>query len=310
VSPKRGESGLSGVLPVDKPSGITSHDVVNIVRKIAGERRVGHAGTLDPMATGLLMVMVGPATRLAPYLTAAEKHYEARIVFGTETDTHDAEGAIVRNADVPGRLSEAAVAAEVLESAIGTIEQVPPAYSAVKLSGRKAYELARSGEQVDLAARSVRLIEAELLQVDTGPPLAWDVSLQVSKGFYVRSFARDMGRSLDTVAHLGALRRTASGKTTVNDAISIEQLETTTDIESLFSDPARAVDLPALEVDDVRAASVSNGRGFQADDDLESSVDGYVAITHCGMLLAIYQRVGDSLSPATVLSGGVLGVGK
>ncbi len=311
---KRGATDLSGILAIDKPAGVTSHDVVDAVRKATGEGRVGHAGTLDPAATGLLLVMVGPATRLAPYLTASHKTYAASIVFGSETDTCDAEGSVTATAEVPGRLADPALARKTLEAACGSMEQVPPAYSAVRLEGRKAYELARKGEEVEMAPREVELLEASLLDIKEGPPLTWDVSLQVSKGFYVRSFARDIGRMLGTVAHLGALQRTAIGETSIDTALSLERIEDAEDVSTLFTDPAAALDLPTLEVDKATASALGDGRPIAqvpsdaGDASLDITEGGSVSVVCGGMLLAICERKGESLFPVTVFPGGVEGV--
>ena len=176
---------------------MTSHDVVNRVRRITGERRVGHAGTLDPMATGVLVVLVGPATRLAPYLTSAEKTYEARIAFGAETDTDDAEGRVTLTAAVPDEVCDPFAAAAMVASLVGVHEQIPPAYSAIKRGGVVAYEAARKGEALELEPRTVEVASAELLGVQVDPP-AWDVAFAVSKGTYIRALARDLGRAVES----------------------------------------------------------------------------------------------------------------
>lgn len=250
---RRGSSGLAGLIAVDKPAGMTSHDVVDHVRRFAGERRVGHAGTLDPAATGLLVVAVGPATRLANYLSGHDKAYDARIQFGSATDTDDAEGEVIRTAEVPERLTDEPVAREALAAMRGEQMQVPPRFSAVRHAGRHAYEVARAGGDPQLAPRKVVVHEATLAGIgaDERGETWWDVSFAVSKGTYVRALARDLGERLGTAAHLSRLRRTRSGR------LSLASAHTLADVgaacaegraESLFCDPVAALALPSCEV--------------------------------------------------------------
>lgn len=219
VAPRR-EVPLSGVLNVDKPPGITSHDVVDAVRRIAGQRKVGHAGTLDPMATGVLLVCLGQATRVAEYLMAGRKHYRANIVLGATTSTYDAEGEIISSGgrtDFSREEIETALAAFV-----GHLEQVPPMYSALKRDGKPLYKLAREGKTVELAPRPVEIDEIALL--DWSPP-SLVVELACSPGTYVRSLAHDLGQRLGCGAHLAALVRLGSGRLTLEEAVSLERLE-------------------------------------------------------------------------------------
>lgn len=299
---RRGSTDLCGLLPVDKPAGLTSHDVVVAVRQATGEGRVGHAGTLDPAATGLLVVLIGAYTRLAPYLTSARKGYEARIVFGVSTDTDDAEGHVVETAPVPDALFDAAGARDVLASMLGPSRQVPPAYSAIKIAGRTSHRVARAGGVVDLAPRDVTVFDARILDVD---PLSrsWDVAFDVSKGTYVRSLARDLGRKVGTVAHLAALRRTASGPLRVEDA---ETLRSVIDaagagrLASLFVDPVMALGLPFVEGD---PADVGNGRSLSRSS-LEDVGDGErVAVLCDGRLKAVYLVAHDALHAEAVFPG-------
>jgi tRNA pseudouridine55 synthase len=208
-----------GILLLDKPSGPTSHDLVQIIRRGTGEKRVGHAGTLDPLATGLLVMCLGPATRLSEYLMGHDKRYQARVRFGQSTTTYDAAGAIVtESADRPSR--------EAVEEALvkfrGPIQQRPPAYSAIKHEGQRAYALARRGEAVELPPRPVEIYSLELR--DWSPPeCALDVVC--SAGTYIRSLAHDLGQTLGCGAHLRALRRTASGNFHVNEAVTLDELQ-------------------------------------------------------------------------------------
>jgi tRNA pseudouridine55 synthase len=212
------EAPLSGILAIDKPEGWTSHDVVAVVRGVLGVRRVGHAGTLDPLATGLLALLVGETTRATERLHTAPKVYDAVVRFGSETATDDREGEPTRSAPPPA-------GAHAIESALvplrGAIRQVPPAYAAVKVGGRTAYSRARGGETVELAAREVQVHRLEMTEWRSP-----DARLLIvcGSGTYVRSIARDLGRALGSAAHLAALRRLAIGALDAADAIGIEAL--------------------------------------------------------------------------------------
>jgi len=259
---KRGTSGINALVAIDKPCGMTSHDVVMRVRRACAERRVGHAGTLDPDASGLLVVGVGQGTRLMGLLTAHDKVYEASVAFGSETDTDDAQGTVTRSCAVPARLGEPAVAAVVVASLVGKGLQVPPAYSAISVNGKRSYELARAGEAPELAPRPFEVLQATLLGVRyEGETLVWDVRLHVSKGTYVRAIARDLGRSLGCAAHLCALRRCASGNVSLEDALSLEELEAGTErLLSRALDPVVALGLPVRRLDDEQALRVAQGQ--------------------------------------------------
>jgi riboflavin kinase/FMN adenylyltransferase len=235
---KRGATDLCGIIAVDKPAGITSHDVIDCLRRVTGEGRIGHAGTLDPAATGLLLVCVGPATRLSTALMAEEKTYEARIVFGAATDTDDAEGAIIASAEVPVDIADAGFAEGVLAGFVGTRQQVPPRFSARRKNGKHAYELARAGEPVELESHAVTIHELRLIEAGAG---YWDIEARVSKGTYIRSLARDLGEAIGSRAHLGDLRRTRVGALSVAQAYSLRELETLAGtpeaMKSCFLDP-------------------------------------------------------------------------
>ena len=209
----------NGVLPIDKPLGWTSFDVVAVARRALGAKRVGHGGTLDPLATGVLPLLVGTATKFADRLHTASKVYAALVEFGSETATDDREGAVTREADPP------ALSREELDAALapfrGTLAQVPPAYAAVKVDGRRAYSRARSGETMELAARAVTIERLAIASWET-PSLR--LLVVCSTGTYIRSLARDVGRAVGSAAHLGGLRRLAVGALTVDDALSVEAL--------------------------------------------------------------------------------------
>ncbi len=240
----------SGVLLVDKPRGPTSHDVVARVRKKLGTRRVGHAGTLDPEATGLLVVLVEEATKLAPYLTADDKGYLATVVLGRATDSGDAVGKTTHEASVPreiadelaqiaeigGRASAPTVAAAI-ETERARTTQVPPAFSAIHVDGVRSHALARAGVAPELAPRPVFARKMEIRGASPGDAPTIDVELHVSKGYYVRSFARDLGDGLGVPAHLGSLRRTRSGAFSIGEAVLLEEIRE----EALIDVPDAAV---------------------------------------------------------------------
>ncbi len=211
---------ISGVLVIDKPTGMTSHDVVNVVRRGTGIRRAGHTGTLDPRASGVLVVLVGPAVRLSEYISASDKRYQAIIRMGTATDTYDAEGAFTRE-EVTVDVTEEQFEAE-LKKFEGEVEQTPPAYSAVKVNGRKAYELARKGEEVVLEPRMIQVHHLEVLEWAT-PEVVVDV--HCSSGTYIRSLANDLGEVLGCGAYLVGLRRTKNGRFSLRDSVPLRKLK-------------------------------------------------------------------------------------
>ncbi|MBO4352087.1 MAG: tRNA pseudouridine(55) synthase TruB, partial [Eggerthellaceae bacterium] len=225
---KRGSSGLSLIVGVDKPEGMSSHDVVNRCRRIFDERRVGHTGTLDPLATGVLPVCIGPATRLDQFMTAHDKRYRVRIGFGFETTTDDKMGDVTTSATVPAYLFDEGFARERVDMLVRQHIQVPPQYSAIKIDGRKAYEIARSGGSVELEPRVVEVYEAHLVDMredEDGLSLQWTVDVSVSKGTYIRSLVRDLGREVMCPAHVTALERRSVGKIGLEHCVSLDVLE-------------------------------------------------------------------------------------
>ena len=215
---RKGDSGLTGVLLIDKEPGWTSHDVVARSRRLTGQRRIGHTGALDPMATGLLVLCLGRATRLVEYMMPGEKAYEGEIALGQETDTDDAEGRPTRSAPVP----EGPIDLDAIERRFtGEIMQTPPAFSAVKVEGRRAYALAREGEEPDLQPRPVSVAALSLERIARD---RLRVDVRCGAGMYVRSLARDVGRAIGCGAHLASLRRTGSGPFHVREAVPVETL--------------------------------------------------------------------------------------
>lgn len=272
----------SGILFVDKPAGITSHDVVSRVRKLANTRKVGHAGTLDPMATGLLTLGINSSTRLLTFLVGLDKEYLATIRLGQSTDTDDAEGRAISTAD-PATL--AAVTEARIRAAIapltGRISQVPSSVSAIRVDGRHAYELARAGETVVLKPRAVTVSAFDLLavhprtdadqaypdQTDPGPAyLDLDVRVECSSGTYIRALARDLGESLGVGGHLTVLRRSRVGPFSVADAATLQSLDADRDLLAPATVAARL--FPTLELDDDQVLGLSQGKrlpGFDTD---------------------------------------------
>jgi tRNA pseudouridine55 synthase len=271
VAPKR-EVPLSGILNVDKPPGMTSHDVVNAVRRMAGQRKVGHAGTLDPMATGVLLVCLGQATRVAEYLMAGRKRYRATVVLGMTTTTYDAEGDMVSRG---GRVAfERVEIAAALDQFVGDIEQVPPIYSAIKRDGQPLYKLARQGQKLDLPPRSVVIDSIELLDWSS-PSLTIEVAC--SPGTYIRSLAHDVGQFLGSGAYLASLVRLASGRSTLEQAVSLERLEEAfrhgQELDYLSPPDEALLDHPAILLDAVEARRVAHGQSVRRDP-LKVSGDG------------------------------------
>jgi len=250
-----------GVLVVDKPSGPTSFDVVRRIKRAAGVRRVGHGGTLDPLASGVLPICVGEGTKLAAFLLDADKEYEVTVRFGVETDTYDAAGAVTAQKDASG-LDEARVR-EALPAFTGALEQTPPVYSALKRDGRPLYDYARAGEAVELRPRAVTVHELAL--VAFRGPEAVDLRVRCSKGTYVRSLAHDLGRALAVGAHVAALRRTRSGPFALAEARPLDAVLTAlapgSDSPLPFVSPADALaHLPRCEVDPVGAKTLEQGK--------------------------------------------------
>jgi tRNA pseudouridine55 synthase len=214
---------VSGILVLDKPLGDSSNYALQQVKRLYHAAKAGHTGSLDPLATGVLPICFGEATKFSQYLLDADKVYESTFVLGTKTDTGDAEGEVLQQADTSG-LDEATVSA-ALQAFIGTIEQVPSMYSAIKHEGQPLYKLARKGVEVERKARQVTITSLDVLAFRPGPAAEVDVRLACSKGTYVRSVAEDLGEALGCGAHVGALRRTAAGPFTLADSVTLSTLE-------------------------------------------------------------------------------------
>ena len=278
---------VDGLVVVDKPAGMTSHDVVSRLRKRFGQKRVGHAGTLDPGATGVLLVGLGRATRLLRFLSDLGKSYEAEVVLGTATTTLDDEGDVVQQWPMAG--VTLVQAREAAASLTGDILQVPPMVSAVKVGGRRLHELARAGVEVERAPRPVRVDRFDVTPSRAGEPGVLRISVDCSSGTYVRVLAADLGAALGGGAHLRRLRRTRVGSFTLDEAGTID--------DAPVLSPAVAMrDLPSVTVDEDGARLVSFGRPMP-----DLAVDGLVAVLDAaGALLAVYEdrRPSVVLAPA------------
>jgi len=277
-----------GLLLVDKPAGMTSHDVVAIVRRATQSRRVGHTGTLDPFATGLLVVLVGRGTRLIPYVDGEPKVYEAVIRFGAETDTDDPAGTITREAALP---RDAAIA-EGIARVTGEIDQMPPAYSAKKVDGTRSYDAARRGISLDLKSSRVTVHEwAVIGRTDT----ELTARITCSGGTYVRALARDLGRYTESAAHLSALRRQRSGPFDVADAVTIDQIRN--GVVPLQSLRAGVPSLPIQRVDATELRRVVHGNAIAA----RTPGSRIALVDDEETLIAVADRDADELHPALVL---------
>ncbi len=295
---------MIGGLVVDKPEGWTSHDVVGKVRRLAGTRRVGHTGTLDPFATGVLLVCIGPATRLSQLLVGCEKAYRGRIRLGWATDTQDRTGsALGELAPASSIPDDPAVIAQALEAFNGEIDQVPPMYSAKKVDGRSLHKLARAGREVERAAVRVRVrmsLSGATIRNDDGS-VDVDVDVECSAGTYVRTLAHDLGAVLGCGAHLAALRRTRVGRFTIEQAVTLEELEG--HVEERLVAPAELVaDIPRIHVREDELPDIGNGRALVVDGRVVADDGTDVALLgEDGRLLAIARIDGELARPRIVL---------
>ena len=283
----------AGLVVVDKSPGMTSHDVVARVRRLAGTRKVGHAGTLDPMATGVLVLGVDRATRLLGHLMLTEKAYDATIRLGVATTTDDAEGEVVSTHATDG-VPEDVVRAE-LARFVGDIEQVPTAVSAIKVDGQRAYARVRAGEQVELKARPVTIHELVVHEVAL-PDVR--ISVRCSSGTYIRAIARDLGVALGTGGHLAALRRTAVGSFDLSAARTLEELSD--DFAVVPIARAARASFPVVDLDEEPAADVRFGRAL----DLVLPAAGpHAVFAPDGEFLALYEQRGQQARSVAVFVG-------
>ena len=304
---------MDGVLVCDKPGGMTSHDVVARVRRLAGQRRVGHGGTLDPPATGVLVLALGRATRLLPFLPTEPKRYLAEVAFGAETDTLDATGTVTATADAAG-VDEAGLRA-ALAGFVGPQLQVPPMVSAIKVGGERLYAKARRGEQVDRVPRPIVISQLGLVGFTAGERPRATLEVVCSGGTYVRSLAADLGRALGTLAHLATLRRTAVGRFTERDAHTLAELEELAGggsgglrpsplegggkLAAAVLDPAAAMaSTPTRALDGEEAAALANGRAL----DPTGRPGPVAAVGPDGRLVAVVEDREGRARPRVVLA--------
>ena len=299
---------MNGILIIDKPAGITSHDVVYCVRRALKTKRVGHTGTLDPFATGVMVVLVGQATRLAQFLDKDEKEYEADVRFGFETETGDRTGTRLETRDKRQETSEEDIR-KVLPQFLGEIEQVPPMYSAKKVDGKKLYELARAGETIERKPVNVMISQLEILS-DLEPSAlehgTWNMKLNVccSAGTYIRTLAEDIARAAGSAAHLAELRRTAAGSFTIDQAITLDELQQLDDPTTVLIPLEAAVShLPKFTLRDDRVAKTRNGMSTRTFDFECAEGEPVSMMTESGELIAIgyYNAAEKVVQPKIVL---------
>ena len=292
------EPSADGVLPVDKPEGPTSHDVVAMTRRHLGTRRVGHTGTLDPFASGLLLLCIGSATRIAEYLTALPKRYEAVAVLGVETDTDDRTGTPVVESDAWRSLRPAEVEA-AFTMQVGERMQVPPTYSAKKVGGERSHRRARRGEAVEAEPVPVRI---HSLTIERFEPPEVHFEVTCSSGTYIRAIARDAGRHLGCGAHLAALRRTAIGDHRVSDALALERLGDGDAVAAHLLSPLEALShLPVVALDTESARRIGHGMAVEAPAGCQKGVP--LALVRAGDLVAIGEADNGRIRPRKVFSG-------
>jgi len=301
---------MDGVLVVAKPVGPTSHDVVGLVRRLSATKRVGHGGTLDPFASGVLPVFLGKATRLVEYHLGDRKRYRATVCFGASSTTDDLEGALTP-ATGPAPTRPAVEAA--LASFLGDIEQRPPAYSAIKIAGRRAYAMARAGQTVEIATRRVHIDALELVSWDEatpGEPVAV-IDVGCSAGTYVRALARDLGDAVGNAAYLGALTRTASGPFTIDEAVSLDDVRAAAEagpeaLQARLLPIDAGLDLPSVSIGAAELAAIARGQpiGVPPDSGQVEPDAPLRLVDPSGRLVAIARLVGTKLAPDKVLLDG------
>jgi len=285
-----------GFVLVDKPQGWTSHDVVGRTRRVLGTRKVGHSGTLDPLATGLLILGVNRSTRLLGYLTGADKEYVSDIRLGIGTHSDDADGDVVTTTDA-SHVTKAHIE-EALTAFRGTISQVPSSVSAIKVDGRRAHERVRAGEDVSLPPRDVTIYDCELLDFTPGTHPDIRIRVKCSSGTYIRSIARDLGVALGVGGHVRTLRRTQVGQFKVEEAVDIESFTETPIVQtpaSIVSRLFETLELTSEEVTEVSFGRQIQGRNF-------ATADLGAVLSSSGEFLALYKNAGTAISPVAVFA--------
>jgi len=294
---------MDGILAVDKPAGITSHDVVDHVRRVTGMRRIGHTGTLDPRATGLLLLCLGKATRLSEFFLGLDKAYEGRMRLGVISASYDMEGPIIEERPVPESLTR-----EMIQAAcnpfLGDIQQVPPMVSAVKRGGTPLYKMARKGIEVERKPRTVRVDEFRITAWE--PPCAY-LCVRCSSGTYVRALCHEVGLALGCGAALDTLRRIQVGRFTLDQAAPLDSLRTPEEVQDRLIPMGKALDLPAVVADNVQTALIENGNPILTRERLNTEPGAKVQVLdRRGRLIAIAEAqpsaAGYRIMPKRVLS--------
>lgn len=270
---------LFGFLNVYKPKGMTSFDVVAILRRVTKIRQIGHTGTLDPFAVGVLPICIGKSTRLIEYLND-DKEYLATVQFGSDTDTYDLEGQVIKTYDKKTTKEEVE---NDLKSFEGEIEQIPPIYSAIKVNGKKLYEYARNGQDVEIKPRKVFISKIELKDFDTNLQQA-KILVACSKGTYIRSIAFDLGQKMNCGGHLVALERTKAGMFLKKISTKLEDIKTLEDVENLLINPVEVLDYPKINLTDIEKEKVSHGMSIANNSGQNS---GVVILVYGGKIYAI-----------------------
>lgn len=292
---------IDGLLVVDKPAGWTSHDVVAKLRGATRQRRIGHAGTLDPDATGVLLVGLGRVTRLMRFLQETTKSYRGIVSFGVATSTLDAAGEELIRQEMPD-VDEGAVRAAT-QRFMGDIEQVPPMVSAIKIGGQRLHELARQGKEVDRPPRPVRIDRFDVEDFTPGTFPRATVLVDCSSGTYIRTLAADLGMALGGVAHLATLRRLRVGAFTLDDATPLEIL-VEDPVPHVLSPASALRGMEAVMVDAEQQAAIANGKVFDATMLTVAGPGPYAILDAAGTLLAVYERRGTGFKPSVVIPSG------
>ena len=284
-------------LIVDKPQGMGSTQVVNFTRRIFNAKKNGHAGTLDPFATGVLPIAFGEATKLIDFITGGDKEYEFTIRFGTETDTADCTGTVIKSG---GRIPSADDIIKILPQFIGNITQTPPAYSAIKINGERAYDLARQGKEISIPERQVSIFDLQFLSLKND---CADFRVKCSKGTYVRSLGRDIARALDSFGHLQSLRRTKCGIFTLDDTILLENLKNMVYVErTLLPLETSLRDIAVMAVSEVEASKLKQGQALSPRGKEEFFSLPIAAAVFNGVLIAIVRIEEGRISPIRVFN--------
>ncbi len=308
---RRRSSGLNLLIAINKPYGEVTRAVDNRVGRAIGDGGVGHIGTLDPAVTGVLVLAFGQATKLINHIEEGRtKTYVGTISFGTQTTTDDAQGEALRTAEVPESLYDEAFAQSVIEGLRGPGKQRPPRFSAIKVNGVRAYELAREGVEFELPERDMHIYDARLLGIERDDGLGWCCEFVVSPGTYIRSIARDLGIAVGSAAHLSSLCRTGAGVVTLSDCVTLEQVEEAgrEGVSALAIDPTYVLGLPTYVLSERELERARNGVPFVPANDVSAEEGQRLAIVRQGCLYGIWRMDGGYLRSVTNCPAGIEGV--